>query len=363
MLVFHVSDIHIRSGGRERCRADEYEAVIRGLVDACAEAFESGAVTDADDASDADAGRDRRDMLVVVTGDVFHDKGSVGKAGIELFFALMRGLARHARVAVIRGNHDFVQERFAPGDPCCDTGDIIDALLSEAPIEGVAYLRSTGLHELPPFGLGVLAVAIAYNGASFTGRYHEGTGIAITVSRSPLLPDMMVRVTVKIPFVTSVSGEIAISVDSNFGDFSDVVGECPDETFVEFFVRKMDPEDYSVYKQGKGHGRSSGFHNLCVFYECLGVPFWHMDMLRERASYCWHLCHDSEEECVEDWTERRRNTMMEIDYDVTIAIEALVEQMTAETLRRSRAASCVQKHWRAMPSSPCTTVICKQKTK
>ena len=149
MLVFHVSDIHIRSGGRERCRADEYEAVIRGLVDACAEAFESG-TGDGDDACP--------DRLVVVTGDVFHDKGSVGKAGIELFFALMRGLARHARVAVIRGNHDFVQERFAPGDPCCDTGDIIDALLSEAPIEGVAYLRSTGLHELPPFGLGVLAV-------------------------------------------------------------------------------------------------------------------------------------------------------------------------------------------------------------
>jgi hypothetical protein len=209
--------------------------------------------------------------------------------------------------------------------------------------------------------------AITHNGASFTGRCHEGTGIAITVSRSPLLSDglvdPMVRVTVEIPFVTSVSETIFISVDSNLCDFSDVVGECPDETFVEFFVRKTDPEDYSVYKQGKGHGRSSGFHNLCVFYECLGVPFWHMDMLRERASYCWHLCHDSEEECVEDLSERRTNTMMEIDYDVTIAIDDLVEQMTAETLRRSRAASCVQKHWRAMPSSPCTTVICKQKTK
>jgi hypothetical protein len=95
---------------------------------------------------------------VVVKGDVFHDKGAVCKAGIALFFLLLRGLARLARVVVIRGNHDFVQERYAPGDEFCDTGDVIEALLAEAPVPGVRYLAGTGAVGDAPFGFGVLAV-------------------------------------------------------------------------------------------------------------------------------------------------------------------------------------------------------------
>lgn len=141
--VFHVSDVHIRAGGRERCRADEYERVIEGTIGAAERALEGCAPGE---------------RLVVVTGDVFHDKGSVGKAGIELFFRLLKGLSRAAPVIIIRGNHDYVQERFAPGDEHTDTGDVIEALLAEAPVEGVTYSSSTGLTEYPPFGLGVLCV-------------------------------------------------------------------------------------------------------------------------------------------------------------------------------------------------------------
>lgn len=142
-LVFHISDVHIRAGGRERCRAAEYSAAIEGAVAAADRALSPAPESE---------------RLVVVAGDVFHDKGAVGKAGIELFFSLVRGLSRAARVIVIRGNHDYVQERYAPGDAHCDTGDVIEALLSEAPVERVTYLRDTGLAEFPPFGFGILGV-------------------------------------------------------------------------------------------------------------------------------------------------------------------------------------------------------------
>lgn len=196
---------------------------------------------------------------------------------------------------------------------------------------------------------------ISRKGASFTGHCHEGTGIAIKVSGAPGEDERTVRVTVGVPIFGANKGSKEFSIDVKFYELAEVIGEDADETFVEFFVRKTDPEEYWEFIVNPD-SLTSGFGKLCEFYESLDVPYWHVGMVEDHASEIWYLCHDSEEECVADLMEQRREGMMFIDYDVGIAIDDLVKRMVSETRRRSLGASRIQKNWRAMSSSPYTAV-------
>lgn len=112
--IVHVADLHIRLEGASR--TEEYDCVIRLLVERVRD-YAREATT-----------------IVVVAGDVFHNKGRLDSTSGKHAFQWFNALLDVAPVFVICGNHDYRQ----------DEPDVPDAIeMLEAP-----YLQGTRPHAL-----------------------------------------------------------------------------------------------------------------------------------------------------------------------------------------------------------------------
>lgn len=130
--ILHVSDVHIRAGDSVASRYDEYRTQIDKLLVALSK-------------------YEYETTLVVVTGDLFHEKSKIGPCGQLLAQQLFRGLAKVAKeTVVIRGNHDYRQD--APNEP-----DLIKPFFEDVP-ENVNYLDETGLFPIDDIEIGLVAV-------------------------------------------------------------------------------------------------------------------------------------------------------------------------------------------------------------
>jgi DNA repair exonuclease SbcCD nuclease subunit len=132
MLVYHISDIHIRHGDKERSRYDEY-------------AFVFGEFCKVVHANPSK-------KCVVITGDIFHDKTRIDSPGIHLFYKLLQELDG-IEVYVIRGNHDYKQWKK-------DDMDMISSLLTNRRgMEHVHYFNKSGIFNVSDeLSFGVLAI-------------------------------------------------------------------------------------------------------------------------------------------------------------------------------------------------------------
>lgn len=128
--IIHISDTHIRAGDRSCSRFNEYTIQIDRLLTVLNE-------------------YDDEDTLIVVTGDVFHDKSKIGPSGQLLANRLFRGLSRF-RTVVIRGNHDYRQDQ--PDEP-----DLIKPFFDDMP-DNIEYLDETGLYDIGDIEIGLVAV-------------------------------------------------------------------------------------------------------------------------------------------------------------------------------------------------------------
>jgi len=144
--IFHVSDIHIRAGDTERSREQEYIQVFENLFQRL-RAFPS-----------------LDESLIVVTGDLFHDKHRIGPPGIEMAVHLFQGLSSIAPTVVIRGNHDYRQD--LPNEK-----DLITAIVKYN-IPNLHYFNETGNYEIENIGIGLVAIqdALLPNSTSGTAR-------------------------------------------------------------------------------------------------------------------------------------------------------------------------------------------------
>jgi DNA repair exonuclease SbcCD ATPase subunit len=130
--IIHVSDIHIRSGDTLSSRYDEYKTQIDKFLGTVAK-FEYDTT------------------IVVVTGDLFHDKSKMGPCGQLLAQQFFRGLSRVATQSVIiRGNHDYRQD--APLEP-----DLIQPFFDDIP-ENVTYIDESGLFQFEDVEFGLVTV-------------------------------------------------------------------------------------------------------------------------------------------------------------------------------------------------------------
>jgi DNA repair exonuclease SbcCD ATPase subunit/DNA repair exonuclease SbcCD nuclease subunit len=144
--IFHVSDIHIRAGDSERSREEEYIQVFENLFQRL-RAFPS-----------------LDESLIVVTGDIFHDKHRIGPPGIEMGVHLFQGLSSIAPTVVIRGNHDYRQD-------LPEEKDLISAIMKYK-IPNLNYFNETGNYEIENIGFGIVAIqdALLPNSTSGTAR-------------------------------------------------------------------------------------------------------------------------------------------------------------------------------------------------
>lgn len=91
------SDVHIRAGidtlDPKITRFDEYSAVFNRIY----HFFASWRAAKRDD------------LVIVITGDLLHDKRKAGATCINLVHSFIKNLADIAPVYIIRGNHDYDQ--------------------------------------------------------------------------------------------------------------------------------------------------------------------------------------------------------------------------------------------------------------
>lgn len=132
--IIHISDIHIRTGDSKKSRYNEYISVFNNLYDSLAA---QPSIID-------------KTAVIVITGDMFHDKNRIGPSGIKIAVYLLQKLATLTDVIVIRGNHDYRQDY--PTEP-----DMISALMSYD-IPNVKYLDTTGVHMHKNIAMGLVAI-------------------------------------------------------------------------------------------------------------------------------------------------------------------------------------------------------------
>ncbi len=132
--IIHISDIHIRTGDSKKSRYDEYIRTFNNLYDSISH---QPSIID-------------KTAIIVITGDMFHDKNRIGPSGIKIAVYLLQKLSTLADVIVIRGNHDYRQDH--PTEP-----DMISALMSYD-IPNVYYLDKTGVHMHKNIAMGLVAI-------------------------------------------------------------------------------------------------------------------------------------------------------------------------------------------------------------
>lgn len=89
--IIHLSDIHIRKGDIQSSRYAEYNTVFDNLFESIKEKTKSIS---------------SNDFIIIMTGDIFHDKNLIGNYGLTLYKKLIKGLTSLGRVIMFHGNHD-----------------------------------------------------------------------------------------------------------------------------------------------------------------------------------------------------------------------------------------------------------------
>jgi DNA repair exonuclease SbcCD ATPase subunit/predicted phosphodiesterase len=146
--IYHISDIHIRTGNYEESRYDEYLSVFNNLID------------------DFKKQTDIKDSIIVVTGDIVHNKSKIESSGIYLFNFLFSELTKLTKVYIIRGNHDYQQHNQ-------NEVDLLSALINNCNYENLHYLNKTGTYEIDNIEFGVMAINDVLKAGDTSGQVDE----------------------------------------------------------------------------------------------------------------------------------------------------------------------------------------------
>lgn len=88
--IVHLSDLHIRNGCKLYSRYDEYLSVFENTLSSLKKIITN-------------------EYLIVITGDIFHNKNNIGNYGLLLYKQFITELTKIGKVIIIHGNHDKQQ--------------------------------------------------------------------------------------------------------------------------------------------------------------------------------------------------------------------------------------------------------------
>ena len=91
--IFHISDIHIRNGDAKQCRYTEYKQVFENLFTSLQVQIRKLKLK-------------KTDYIIVLSGDIFHNKNVIGNYGLSLYKQLVNGLTSIGHTILFHGNHD-----------------------------------------------------------------------------------------------------------------------------------------------------------------------------------------------------------------------------------------------------------------
>lgn len=170
--IFHISDIHIRNGDRNMSRFDEYLQLFNNLFISLKQSIKNMSL-------------DYNDFVIIVSGDVFHNKSVIGNYGLHLYKEFVTNLANIGRTIIFHGNHDKNQNDLDQPSLVSCTVDLNNLMIlnhSQAfSINNVGFSyvniddtldpqRTSGrLHDLPPFP--IIHDQVDYKVALFHGTF------------------------------------------------------------------------------------------------------------------------------------------------------------------------------------------------
>tara|TARA_B100001758_G_scaffold40566_1_gene31634 strand:+ start:2393 stop:6343 length:3951 start_codon:yes stop_codon:yes gene_type:complete len=131
--IIHLADIHIRTGTETYSRYNEYLTVFENLK----HSLLSNNIN-------------QDNSIILVAGDIFHNKNKVENFGLNLFKQLITILTTIATTVIIPGNHDFLQQY--PNDP-----SLLDSILLTN-IQNLYYLNTTTTITLHNIGISTISV-------------------------------------------------------------------------------------------------------------------------------------------------------------------------------------------------------------
>jgi len=94
--IFHLSDLHIRNGDKIQSRYEEYKLVFDNTISSIKNKIE-------------ELHMKYDEYLIIITGDIFHNKNVIGNYGLLLYRTFIQELTKIGKVIVFPGNHCFVQ--------------------------------------------------------------------------------------------------------------------------------------------------------------------------------------------------------------------------------------------------------------
>ena len=94
--IFHLSDLHIRNGDNTFSRYEEYSQVFKETIASLNSNIEDLKLT-------------FEDFIIVITGDIFHNKNVIGNYGLFIYREFVQSLSKIGRLYIISGNHDYDQ--------------------------------------------------------------------------------------------------------------------------------------------------------------------------------------------------------------------------------------------------------------
>ena len=94
--IFHLSDLHIRNGDNIYSRYEEYRSVFMETITSI-----KLRITDLELSFE--------DFVIVITGDIFHNKNVIGNYGLFVYREFIQALSNIGRLYIISGNHDYDQ--------------------------------------------------------------------------------------------------------------------------------------------------------------------------------------------------------------------------------------------------------------
>jgi len=150
-FIFHLSDLHIRNGDKLYCRYDEYLFVFNNTVQSIKNNIETNKLN-------------FDDHIIIITGDVFHNKNNVGNYGLLLYKTFIQDLLKISRVFILPGNHDIVQsENNQPSLVYSSTFDLTN----------LTILNETKTFIIDDIGFSYVSVDQTLDNYKNSGRFQE----------------------------------------------------------------------------------------------------------------------------------------------------------------------------------------------
>jgi len=141
--LFHLSDIHIRNGDLNYSRFNEYKKVFENLFK-----------------SMKNYNYNKDEFLIIITGDIFHNKNNIGNYGLMLYKILIENLTKIGKTIILEGNHDSVQHEL--NQPSLVT--------STFEIDNLIVLRETRSFVIDDIGFSYVNIRDTLDNLSSFGR-------------------------------------------------------------------------------------------------------------------------------------------------------------------------------------------------